>query len=86
MSALARYFKFIGKNVAGYDRTESSLTQELAKLDVNIHYDDNLSLVPKNFMDQKNTLIVYTPAVPKDHSEYEYFLTNDFEPVSWPIC
>ena len=79
MSALARYFKFIGKNVAGYDRTESSLTVDLAGLDVDIHYEDNLSLVPKNFMDQKNTLIVYTPAVPKDHSEYEYFLTNDFE-------
>lgn len=79
MSALARYFKFIGKNVGGYDKTESPLTTELAGIDIAIHYEDNLALVPKNFMDSKSTLVVYTPAVPKDHSEYAYFLTNGFE-------
>ncbi|MCG2459949.1 UDP-N-acetylmuramate--L-alanine ligase [Flavobacteriaceae bacterium F89] len=79
MSALARYFKFIGKNVAGYDRTESPLTMELTGLGIGIHYEDRLSLVPKNFMDKGNTLIVYTPAVPKDHSEYLYFVTRGFE-------
>lgn len=79
MSALARYFKFIGKNVGGYDKTESPLTTELAGIDIAIHYEDNLALVPKNFMDSKSTLVVYTPAVRKDHSEYAYFLTNGFE-------
>lgn len=79
MSALARYFNHIGKNVAGYDRTASPLTLELAGMGMDIHYEDNLSLVPVNFMDRTGTLIVYTPAVPKDHSEYGYFVKNGFE-------
>lgn len=79
MSALARYFKFIGKNVGGYDKTESPLTTELAGIDIAIHYEDNLALVPKNFMDSKSTLVVYTPAVPTVHSEHAYFLANGFE-------
>ncbi|GAB5475861.1 MAG: UDP-N-acetylmuramate--L-alanine ligase [Maribacter sp.] len=79
MSALARYFKFIDKNVAGYDRTASPLTAELATLGIDIHYDDNPDLVEKNNYDVAGTLVVYTPAVPLDHKEYQYFLTNGFE-------
>lgn len=79
MSALARYFKFLNKNVAGYDRTASPLTTELATLGIEIHYDDNPDLVEKNEYDVASTLVVYTPAVPIDHKEYQYFLANGFE-------
>ena len=105
MSALARYFSSIGKNVAGYDKTETPLTKELTTKGIDIHYEDNLNLIPKLFLDTpellqtaasresgKNaetgklerkdetpkTLIVYTPAVPVDHSEYQYFLEKGY--------
>ena len=52
------------------------MTKELASLDMDVHYEDNISLAPKNFMDRNSTLVVYTPAVPKDHHEYGYFLSN----------
>jgi UDP-N-acetylmuramate--alanine ligase len=79
MSALARYFKFVGKNVAGYDKTETPLTKDLVALGVHVHYEDNLELVPQTYLDSNITLIVYTPAVPKDHGEYNYFLDHGFE-------
>ncbi len=79
MSALARYFKLVGKNVAGYDKVQTPLTQELTGLGIDIHYSDTIDLVPKVYVNQKTTLIVYTPAVPPDHSEYRYFLKNGFE-------
>lgn len=79
MSALARYFKLVGKNVAGYDKTKTPLTHELTCLDIDIHYSDNIDLVSKVYMNLETTLIVYTPAVPSSHSEYQYFLKNDFE-------
>ncbi|PIB38471.1 UDP-N-acetylmuramate--L-alanine ligase [Maribacter sp. 4G9] len=78
MSALARYFKFIGKEVAGYDKTETPLTIELSGHDISIHYEDDLKLVPKPFLNSQGTLVVYTPAVKTTHSEYQYFLNNDF--------
>ncbi|WP_339711895.1 UDP-N-acetylmuramate--L-alanine ligase [uncultured Kriegella sp.] len=79
MSALARYFKLIGKNVSGYDKTESPLTKELVAAGIEIHYEDDLKMVSETYFDSESTLIVYTPAVPTDHSEYQYFLSNDFE-------
>lgn len=78
MSALARYFKFINKEVAGYDKTETPLTKELAEIGIAIHYKDNLETIPKSFLDKERTLIVYTPAVPAGHEEYQYFIQNDF--------
>lgn len=78
MSALARYFKFIDIAVAGYDKTETPLTKELSFSGIEIHYEDNISLIPKGFLNEKNTLVIYTPAVSSAHSEYQYFLTNDF--------
>ena len=78
MSALARYFKFIGKNVAGYDKTPSTLTSELIESGINIHFEDNIDLIPKDYY-VENTLIIITPAVPKTHSEWNYFLERDFE-------
>lgn len=79
MSALARYFKFVNKNVAGYDKTASPLTAELATLGIDIHYDDNPDLVKGYDYDLTNTLIVYTPAVPNDHKEYHYLLKAGFD-------
>jgi UDP-N-acetylmuramate--alanine ligase len=81
MSALARYYKHSGCFVAGYDRTKSTLTQELENEDIFIHYADDISLIPKNCKNAENTLIIYTPAVPKEHSELNYFLSNHFNVV-----
>ena len=66
MSALARYYKFKGFNVAGYDRTPSDLTAALEKEGISVHYEDRPDLIPA---DVEETLIVYTPAIPKDLGE-----------------
>lgn len=66
MSALARYYKFKGYEVAGYDRTPSDLTAQLEQEGISIHYEDRPDLVPD---DKENTLVVYTPAVPADLGE-----------------
>ena len=68
MSALARYFKFHGKEVSGYDRTETTLTRQLVAEDIPVHYEENLSLAPKDA-----ELVVYTPAVPAEHKELAYY-------------
>ncbi len=79
MSALARYFKFIGKNVAGYDKTQTPLTEELSGLDMDIHYQDDINDIADLFKNNENTLVVYTPAVSVEHTEYQYFQNNGFE-------
>lgn len=79
MSALARYFKFIGKNVAGYDRTPTHLTDELKAEGIAIHFEDKLELIALPFLNKENTLVVVTPAVPKNHMQWNYFLDNGFE-------
>lgn len=79
MSALARYFAFIDKAVGGYDKTESPLTHELANSGIDIHYTDDINAVSDEFKkDIEHTLVVYTPAVSSNHSEYQYFLNNGF--------
>jgi UDP-N-acetylmuramate--alanine ligase len=79
MSALIRYFLSKGKNVAGYDRTESDLTRQLNDEGASIHYEDNPALIPPAYKDKNATLVVYTPAVPADHAEWTYFRQNGFE-------
>ncbi len=79
MSALARYFKFVHKNVAGYDKTETPLTKELENLGISVHYEDDSNKIPNQFLEMKKTLVVYTPAVPSEHSEYQYFLKRGFD-------
>ncbi|MGL5276437.1 UDP-N-acetylmuramate--L-alanine ligase [Myroides sp.] len=79
MSALARYFKFIGKNVAGYDKTSTQLTDELKEAGIDIHFEDNLDLVGDVYRDKESTLVVVTPAIPKTHSEWNYFIENGFD-------
>lgn len=78
MSALARYFKAIGKNVSGYDKTETELTKELEVLGIEIHFEDSISLIPKDYY-AENTLVIITPAVPKTHSEWNYFLEREYQ-------
>ena len=78
MSALARYFKAIGKNVSGYDKTETELTKELQQLGIVIHFEDRIDLIPTDYY-VENTLVIITPAVPIHHSEWNYFLERDFE-------
>lgn len=79
MSALVRYFLSKGKNVAGYDKTPSDLTETLIKEGADIHYDDNICLIPDYCKDKESTLVVFTPAIPNTHSELSYFRNNGFE-------
>lgn len=78
MSALARYFKNIGKQVSGYDKTPTMLTDELIESGITIHFEDNIDLIPKDFYSE-NTLVIITPAVPKSHSEWNYFLEREYQ-------
>lgn len=79
MSALARYFNAMGKSVSGYDKTQTSLTDELVAEGISVHFDDSVDRVPSEVKNQKEgTLVVWTPAIPKDHSELKYFQKNDF--------
>jgi UDP-N-acetylmuramate--alanine ligase len=77
MSALARYFQNIGKNVSGYDKTPTMLTNELMANGMSIHFEDNISLIPANYY-VENTMVIITPAVPISHSEWNYFLERDY--------
>jgi len=79
MSNLARYFLAEGNRVAGYDKVESTLTGQLSAEGTSIHYEDNVNLIPKAFKNKDNTLVVYTPAIPSDHSELEFFRKNGFQ-------
>lgn len=79
MSALIRYFLSKGKRVAGYDRTPSELTARLIKEGADIHYEEDVNLIPDWCKDSASTLVVYTPAIPQEHVELNYFRTNDFE-------
>jgi len=78
MSALARWFNTNGYKVAGYDRTPTSLTEQLAQEGMDIHFEDDIKLIGADFKNPSNTLIIYTPAVPKEHTELNYFLDNGF--------
>src|SRR6187200_1274286 len=76
MSALARYFHSKDVRVSGYDKTPSSLTKELEQEGMKIHYEENVDLVPKDA-----ELVVYTPAVPKEHKELVYYQQNGYKVV-----
>jgi len=78
MSALARYFKTVGKNVSGYDKTPSMLTDELIASGIDIHFEDRIDLIPKDYYTE-NTLVIITPAVPVTHSQWNYFLERDYQ-------
>lgn len=79
MSAIARYFISRGIVVAGYDKTPSDLTEQLCKEGALIHYEDNVALIPTQCQDKESTLVVYTPAIPAEHTELTFFRKNGFE-------
>ncbi|HMI78991.1 MAG TPA: UDP-N-acetylmuramate--L-alanine ligase [Ferruginibacter sp.] len=76
MSALARYFNTKGVVVNGYDKTETPLTKQLTSEGIGVHYEDNIELI-----DKETDLVVYTPAVPKDHKELNYYGQNNYSVV-----
>ena len=77
MSALARYFQNIGKNVSGYDKTPTRLTDELVAGGMTIHFEDSINAIPTDYY-VENTLVIVTPAVPVSHSEWNYFIERDY--------
>jgi UDP-N-acetylmuramate--alanine ligase len=74
MSAIARYFLSKGIKVSGYDRTSTELTKELEAEGISIHYNEDVNAIPKDL-----DLVVYTPAVPKDHAELVYYQQNGYK-------
>lgn len=82
MSAIARYFNSIGKNVAGYDKTPTPLTDELKQEGISIHFEDDLSKADRVFSDlsrKEEVLVVYTPAIPKEQKEWNFFKDNQYD-------
>ncbi|RXP60304.1 UDP-N-acetylmuramate--L-alanine ligase [Lutibacter sp. HS1-25] len=78
MSSLANYFNCNGKNVAGFDKTPTELTGSLQKMGIQVHFEDAVELIPAEFNNNQNTIVIYTPAVPKNHAEFNYFLNHNF--------
>ncbi|MEL0457244.1 UDP-N-acetylmuramate--L-alanine ligase [Flavobacteriaceae bacterium SZ-1-7] len=81
MSALARYFKANGKNVAGYDKTQTDITDSLGALGIKVHFEDSVSHIDSEYLNSEKTLVVYTPAIPKNHSELNYYMNNGYQVV-----
>lgn len=74
MSALARYFRSQGKRVQGYDKTETTLTKQLVEEGISVDYVDDPERLPKDVQ-----LVVYTPAIPKDHRGLQYYRDHGYE-------
>ena len=79
MSALVRYFIHCGLVVGGYDKTPSDLTRRLEQEGALIHYEENVDAIPQACMDPNHCLVVYTPAIPAEHKELQYFRQNGFD-------
>jgi len=79
MSALARYFNEDKKYVAGYDKTQTDLTRSLSESGIKVSFEDSIELIDDVFFNSKNTLIIYTPAIPSSHKQLEYFKQNGFQ-------
>src|SRR5215203_5281870 len=73
MSAIARYFHSKGVVVSGYDKTPSDLTKELEASGISIHYNEDVTVIPKEI-----DFVVYTPAVPDDHAELVFYRANGY--------
>lgn len=79
MSALVRFFLSKGKIVAGYDRTPSDLTEKLIEEGADIHYEEDVTLIPEECRKKESTMVVFTPAIPETHKELQFFRNNGFE-------
>lgn len=78
MSAIARYFNHLGIRVLGYDKTPTALTNELIKEGIQIHFDDNIEIVTSYQLSTDDCLVVLTPAIPANHSEWAWFKNKGF--------
>ncbi|MEJ6584132.1 MAG: Mur ligase domain-containing protein, partial [Crocinitomicaceae bacterium] len=78
MSALARYFLSKGWKVGGYDKTPSKLTETLEKEGATVHFEDLGGQIPDAYLSKQNTLVIYTPAIPKTMKELLFLQENDF--------
>ncbi len=76
MSAIARYFKSKGVEVSGYDKTSTALTRQLEAEGINIHYEENIALIPKDV-----EMVVYTPAIPANHAELQFYVNHNYKVV-----
>ncbi len=86
MSALARYFVSQGKTVAGYDRVSTALTEKLSREGIDIHFEDRSVLIPEAFRDPERTLVIYTPAVPENHQQLNYFRRRGFRIIKRAVA
>lgn len=86
MSALARYFLSQGKTVAGYDRVSTALTDQLGREGAQIHFEDRTALIPQGFRNPDRTLVIYTPAVPDDHSQLNWFRRKGFRIIKRAVA
>ncbi|MCK5134774.1 MAG: UDP-N-acetylmuramate--L-alanine ligase [Bacteroidales bacterium] len=86
MSALARYFVSQGKEVAGYDRVSTSLTDKLIREGIDIHFEDRSVLIPDAFRNPERTLVIYTPAVPEKHQQLNYFRKRGFRVIKRAVA
>lgn len=78
MSALARYFLSLGCKVSGYDKTKTTLTEQLESEGITIHYDENLDKIPVEIKsNQKDSIVIFTPAIPKNNAEYLFFIEQN---------
>lgn len=81
MSALARYFNMQHKNIYGYDRVSTKLTDELSREGMHISFENSAETIPSEIREDKNTLVVYTPAINRENAILDYFFLNDFRVV-----
>jgi len=80
MSALARWFNHNGKSVSGYDKTQTNLTDNLISEEIQVHFNDDPALIDEKVKESKtNSLIVYTPAIPSDHKQWNWLKTNGYK-------
>jgi UDP-N-acetylmuramate--alanine ligase len=86
MSALARYFVSQGKNVAGYDRVSTHLTDQLTREGIDIHFEDRSVLIPEAFRNPERTLVIYTPAIPESHQQLNYFRKRGFRVIKRAVA
>lgn len=86
MSALARYFVSQGKAVAGYDRVSTTLTDQLIREGIDIHFEDRSQLIPDKFRNPERTLVIFTPAVPEKHQQLNYFRRGGFRVIKRSVA
>lgn len=78
MSAIARYFKNVGKKTSGYDKVSRPITDRLQHEGIAVNFKDNIECIPETFKNKENTLVIITPAIPASNNQLNYFIQQDF--------